>query len=262
LAMLLLVAFGSKAAMFPLFFWLPASYHTPPVAVSAIFAGLLTKVGVYSLIRVFTLLFAEGFEQAHSLLLILSGATMVTGVLGAVAQSETRRILAFHSVSQAGYMLMGLALFTPAGLAGALLFMIHHSVVKSNLFLISGIARRLGGSFELGRLGGLYLRHPALAALFLVLVWPFVALVLALAAGAPWAAALAACAILVLAASGLPPASRLGWRMDWLAWLGLAGAVVIVILARAVALTLWRGGIAWRGHFHPLAELRGRGMPR
>jgi len=168
LAMLLLVAFGSKAAMFPLFFWLPASYHTPPVAVSAIFAGLLTKVGVYSLIRVFTLLFAEGFEQAHSLLLILSGATMVTGVLGAVAQSETRRILAFHSVSQAGYMLMGLALFTPAGLAGALLFMIHHSIVKSNLFLISGIARRLGGSFELGRLGGLYLRHPALAALFLV----------------------------------------------------------------------------------------------
>ena len=57
LAMLFLIAFGIKAALFPLFFWLPASYHTPPAAVGALFAGLLTKVGVYALIRVFTLLF-------------------------------------------------------------------------------------------------------------------------------------------------------------------------------------------------------------
>jgi multicomponent Na+:H+ antiporter subunit D len=168
LAMLFLVAFGTKAAMFPLFFWLPASYHTPPVAISTIFAGLLTKVGVYSLIRVFTLLFVGDAAFTHGLILFLAGATMLTGVLGAMAQNEFRRILAFHSVSQVGYMLMGLGLFTPAAIAGSILFMLHHSVVKSNLFLVSGIARRLGGSFELKRLGGLYAMYPHLALLFLL----------------------------------------------------------------------------------------------
>ena len=93
MAMLFLVAFGIKAAVFPLFFWLPASYHTPPVAVSAMFAGLLTKVGVYALIRVFTLLFVRDTGYTHPLILVLSGLTMVTGVLGAVAQHEFRRVL-------------------------------------------------------------------------------------------------------------------------------------------------------------------------
>ncbi len=115
-AMLFLVAFGVKAGIFPLFFWLPASYHTTPVAISAVFAGLLTKVGVYALIRVFTLIFTGDFDYTHTLLLILAGLTMVTGVLGAVAQFDFRRLLSFHIVSQIGYMLLGLALFTPLAL--------------------------------------------------------------------------------------------------------------------------------------------------
>ncbi len=168
LAMLLLVAFGTKAAMFPLFFWLPASYHTPPVAISTIFAGLLTKVGVYSLIRIFTLLFVGDAAFTHRLILFLAGATMLTGVLGAMAQNEFRRILAFHSVSQVGYMVMGLGLFTSDAIAGSIVFMLHHSVVKSNLFLVSGIARRLAGSFELKKLGGLYALYPYVAPLFLL----------------------------------------------------------------------------------------------
>jgi multicomponent Na+:H+ antiporter subunit D len=168
LSMLFLVAFGTKAAIFPLFFWLPASYHTPPVAVSAVFAGLLTKVGVYALIRAFTLLFVGDVAYTHMLILVLSGLTMVTGVLGAVAQNEFRRILAFHIVSQIGYMILGLGLFTRMALAGSVFYIVHHIIVKTNLFLISGIAHRLGGSFELGRLGGLYARHPALAVLFLI----------------------------------------------------------------------------------------------
>jgi len=166
LAMLFLVAFGIKAAIFPLFFWLPESYHTPPVAVSAIFAGLLTKVGIYSLIRVFTLLFLQDAHYIHTLLLIIAGLTMVTGVLGAVAQSEFRRILAFHSVSQIGYMLMGLALFSPLALVGSLIFILHHSVVKTNLFMISGVTHRLTGSFHLKKMGGLYQYHPGIAILF------------------------------------------------------------------------------------------------
>ena len=104
-----LVAFGIKAAAFPLFFWLPASYHTPPIAVSALFIGLLTKVGVYALVRLFTLLFMQDVPFTHTLILVLAGCTMVTGVLGAIAQSELRRILSFHSISHIGYMLMGLA---------------------------------------------------------------------------------------------------------------------------------------------------------
>jgi multicomponent Na+:H+ antiporter subunit D len=168
IAMLFLVAFGIKAAAFPLFFWLPASYHTPPVAVSAIFAGLLTKVGVYALIRVFTLLFTQDVGYTHTIILVLSGFTMVTGVLGAVAQNEFRRILAFHSISQVGYMLMGLGLFSTFGIAGAIYFMMHHSIVKTNLFLISGVSHRVRGTFALKKSGGLYATYPAVAALFLI----------------------------------------------------------------------------------------------
>jgi multicomponent Na+:H+ antiporter subunit D len=168
LAMFFLVAFGIKAAMFPLFFWLPASYHTPPVAVSAIFAGLLTKVGVYALIRVFTLLFVGDAEFTHRLILILSGLTMITGVLGAVAQNEFRRVLSFHIISQIGYMTMGLGLYTPLGLAGSVFYIVHHIIVKTNLFLVSGVAYRLCGSYELKKLGGLYRKHPGLSLLFLI----------------------------------------------------------------------------------------------
>ena len=167
-ATLFIVAFGIKAAVFPLFFWLPASYHTPPVAVSAVFAGLLTKVGVYALIRMFTLVFTQDTDHTHGLLLAIAVLTMVTGVLGAAAQNEFRKILSFHIVSQIGYMVLGLALYTPLALVGAVFYLVHHIIVKANLFLLSGIARRLTGSFDLTAIGGLYKSSPALAVLFLV----------------------------------------------------------------------------------------------
>lgn len=165
-SLLLLVAFGIKAALFPLFFWLPASYHTPPSAVGALFAGLLTKVGVYALVRVFTLLFS--YDVTHTILLWAAGLTMVTGVLGATADNDFRRILAFHSVSQVGYMVMGLALFVPLALAGCIYFIAHHAVVKTTLFLVSGAVYTAGGSYKLEQLGGLYRARPVLAALFVI----------------------------------------------------------------------------------------------
>jgi len=168
LAMLFLVAFGIKAAIFPLFAWLPASYHVPPIAVSALFAGLLTKVGVYALIRVFTLLFVHDLAFTHGLLAWISGLTMVTGVLGAAIQTDLRRILSFHIVSQIGYMLMGLALFTPLALAGSVFYVMHHIVVKTNLFLIGGIVRRVGGDYALARLGSQWRLRAWLGLLFLV----------------------------------------------------------------------------------------------
>jgi multicomponent Na+:H+ antiporter subunit D len=168
LAVLFLVAFGIKAAVFPLFFWLPASYHTPPVAVSAIFGGLLTKVGVYALIRVFTLIFTGDVSYTHNLILIIAGFTMVTGILGSLVQRDFRRILSFNLISHIGYMLMGLGLHTPFALAGSVFYIIHHIVVKTNLFLMSGIVRRLGGTFNTKELGGLYRLYPGVALLFLV----------------------------------------------------------------------------------------------
>ena len=168
LAILFLVAFGIKGAIFPLFFWLPASYHTPPVAVSAIFGGLLTKVGVYALIRVFTLLFLNNVDYTHTIILWAGGITMVTGVLGAVAQYEFRRLLSFHIVSQIGYMVMGLGFFTPLALAGTVFFIVHNIFVKTNLFLVSGVSHRLHGTYDLKKLGGLYRAHPWLSMLFLM----------------------------------------------------------------------------------------------
>ncbi len=168
IAMLFLAAFGIKAAMFPLFFWLPASYHTAPAPVAALFAGLLTKVGVYALIRVFTLIFTTDVGYTHTIILWLSVATMVTGVLGAVSHNDVKRILSFHIISQIGYMTLGLALFTPMALAGSIFYIGHHILVKTNLFFVAGVIRRLGGSYELAHLGGLARTRPALAALFFI----------------------------------------------------------------------------------------------
>jgi multicomponent Na+:H+ antiporter subunit D len=151
-----------------LFFWLPASYHTPPAAVAAVFAGLLTKVGVYALMRVFTLLFVHRPDYTHTLLLIVAGLTMVTGMLGALPQRYFRRVLSFNLVGHIGFMLMGLGLFSPIGLAGGIFYLTHDIVVKTSLFLVSGVVERLGGTGELARLGGLYRARPVLALLFLV----------------------------------------------------------------------------------------------
>lgn len=179
LSMLFLVAFGIKAGLFPLYFWLPASYHTPPIAVSALFAGLLTKVGVYAIIRFFTLIFVHDMVYTHTLLVWLAGLTMISGVLGAIDQMDVRRLLSFHIVSQIGYMIMGLGVMGVAlvngasaaaelALAGAVFYIMHHIVVKANLFLIAGVVNWLRGTFDLKRLGGLVESRPFLSILFFI----------------------------------------------------------------------------------------------
>lgn len=160
-----LVVFGTKAAIFPLFSWLPDSYPTAPTTITAVFAGLLTKIGVYVLIRFHTLM---EMDDLGPIILVLAGLTMVIGVAGALAQDDVKRILSFHIISQIGYMLMGLGLFTLAGITGAVLFLVHHMPVKTILFLVGGLIEDREGTSALDRIGGLASRAPLLALLFAV----------------------------------------------------------------------------------------------
>jgi multicomponent Na+:H+ antiporter subunit D len=213
IAMLFLVAFGIKAAAFPWFFWLPASYHTPPIAVTAAFAALLTKAGIYSLVRVFTLIFTHDREYTHTILLVLAGSTMITGLLGAVTQQDLRRLLSFVLVGHSGYLLMGLGLFSVLGVAGTLFYMVHEMIAIPSLFLVSGAVWRNAGSWDLARLG----RHPTLG------VWLAPAFLLP-----------------ALSVSGVPPLSGFPAKLALLQagvsseqWLIVALAVTTVLLTLA-----------------------------
>ncbi len=158
-----LVVFGTKAAIFPLFSWLPDSYPTAPTTITAVFAGLLTKIGVYALIRFHTL---TGMDDLGPVILAVAGTTMLVGVAGALAQDDVKRILSFHIVSQIGYMLMGLGLFTVAGVAGAVLFLVHQIPIKTVLFLVGGLIEEEAGTSALDRVGGLAAKRPLIALLF------------------------------------------------------------------------------------------------
>ncbi len=164
---MLLVAFGIKAAVFPLSAWLPDSYPTAPAPpVTAVFAGLLTKVGVYAIIRAHTLLFPGG--ELDNVLLIAGLLTMLVGILGAIAQNDIKRLLSFTLVSHIGYMIFGIALSTETGMTGAVYYVAHHILVQTTLFLVVGLIERQAGSSSLRRLGGLALASPLLAILFLI----------------------------------------------------------------------------------------------
>lgn len=168
IAILFLVAFGIKSAIFPLFFWLPASYHTPPVTVTALFSALLTKVGMYTLIRFFTLLFRFDNEFTLTIILVSAGFTMLTGVLGAASQTDLRRLLSFHIISQIGYIFMGLGIFTEYAIAASIYFLVHIILAKTALFLSAGMIESIQGSFDLKKLGGLYKHRVAFSMLFLL----------------------------------------------------------------------------------------------
>ncbi|MCU0773506.1 MAG: Na+/H+ antiporter subunit D [Ideonella sp.] len=164
----LTLAFLIKAGAFPLFAWLPASYHTLPAPVLALFAGLLTKVGVYAVLRTVGDVFAPPPAVLMEVLGWVAAATMLAGVLGAAYHWDMRRILAFHIISQIGYILLAIALGGTAGNAATLFYTVHHIIVKANLFLIAAIIWRLTGSYDLRQVGGLYAARPLLAILFLV----------------------------------------------------------------------------------------------
>ena len=166
LQLMLLVAFAIKAAIFPLSAWLPDSYPTAPAPVTAVFAGLLTKVGIYAIIRLQTLLFPS--SPLTDLLLWTALLTMIIGILGAVAQSDIKRMLSFTLISHIGYMVFGIALANETGLSSAIFYVAHHITIQTTLFLVAGLIDRVGGSTSLDQLGSLAQRVPVLAMLFFV----------------------------------------------------------------------------------------------
>lgn len=236
---LLLVSFGVKAAVFPLMFWLPASYHTPRPVVSALFAALLTKVGVYAMVRV-TAGVLPPSSAVYTALAVVAMATMLVGVLGALAQGAFRRILSFHIISQIGYMAAGLSLAFGApsearfALAAAIFYIVHHILVKTTLFLVAGIVRRTHGSSSLDELGGVARTHRYCAALFL---------------------------ISALSLAGTPPLSGF-WAKLAIIQAGLShGAIALVVVAVITGLlTLLSMIKIWYGVF--LGEPRGQPVPQ
>jgi multicomponent Na+:H+ antiporter subunit D len=168
IAVLFLVVFGLKGGLFPMYMWLPRAYYAPPTVISGFFGGLLTKVGVYALFRVTALLFVDTVPFVLPLLVGISGATMLFGVLGALSQWDFKRILSYHIVSQIGYMIMGLGLFSRVALIGGIFYIVHHILVKTSLFLIAGSVEKLRGTTHLNRLGGVVESAPLLTGLFFV----------------------------------------------------------------------------------------------
>ena len=166
LHLMLLIAFGIKAAIFPLSFWLPDSYPTAAAPVTAVFAGLLTKVGVYSIIRTETLLFPG--DRLDDLLMWVALLTMVVGILGALAQIDIKRMLSFVLISHIGYMIFGIAVGSQESISATVYYVAHHIVIQTSLFLVAGLIERRGGSTNVDRLAGLARLAPVLALLYFI----------------------------------------------------------------------------------------------
>ena len=213
-ALLFLIVFGIKAGLF-LFQWLPGSYSAPPTAIAAVFAALLTKVGIYAIFRMFTLVFYHQPEITHLFIGILAALTMVLGAIGAVAYWDIKKILTYNVIIGAGLMLAGLASFTFNGYLGSIYYLIHDMIIKALLFLIGGTVIYLTGTSKLKEISGLIRNHPYLG-------WMFFAAVLSI--------------------SGIPPLSgflgkvfitRGTFEADYF-WLGAAGIITSLMVLYSV----------------------------
>ncbi|CAM3777138.1 Na+/H+ antiporter subunit D [Mesobacillus zeae] len=173
IAVLFLIVFGLKGAIFPLYFWLPGSYYAPPAPVMALFGALLTKVGVYSIIRTYTLFFPHDIFT-HDLLQVLSILTIVAGVIGAIAFNDIKKIIIYNIIIAVGVILFGVSIMTKESMTGSVFYLIHDMVIKAALFLIIGIIAKLAGTADLRKMGGLINKYPGLG-------WTFFIAALALA---------------------------------------------------------------------------------
>lgn len=165
---LLFVAFALKAGVVPFAQWLPASYPAASIASLSLFAGLLTKIGVYTLMRFVVLGLGTNGALLMPTLTFLSLATMLIGVLGAASSKSLRHILSYHIISQVGYMTLAVSFGTVGAMLGAIFYLVHHMVVKTSLFLVAGLIEKSYGSSRLEDLGGLSRTNRGLVFFFAV----------------------------------------------------------------------------------------------
>ncbi len=170
IGVLFFIVFGLKAALFPMYFWLPSAYNAPPPVVTALFGALLTKVGIYSIFRTFTLIFYHQPEVTHQLIGYTALLTIVIGTVGAIAYNDMNKILIYNIVIAVGVIVYGITLTTPAGIEGAIYYLIHDMIIKASLFLLGGAIIAITGTSKLKEMGGLIQRHPQLGWMFFVAV--------------------------------------------------------------------------------------------
>jgi len=234
LNLMLLIAFGVKAAVFPLGFWLPDAYPTAPAPVTAVFAGLLTKVGVYAIIVTQTQLFPQ--SQLNSALMVVAALTLLVGILGAISQLDIKRLLSFTLISHIGYLIFGVAISSEAGYAATYYYIAHHIIVQTTLFLAVGLLERQAGTTSLTELGGMLKAAPLIAILFFI---PMLNL-----GGIPPFSGFIGKVALFSAAAEQPTTA--GY---WLIGVGaLVSLLTLYALARAWSLAFWRDRSDRRAH--------------
>ena len=226
-AALMLLAFGMKAAAFPVNAWLPASYHTPPAAVAALMAGLLTKVGIYALLRTLVVVLPATRDVLEPVLVLLAVATLVIAPLGAIAETNLRRAIGFVVIGGIGAVLAGIAMPSAAGIGGAGLYIFHAMLTMTALYLVAGLIEKETGELDTRRMGGLYASSAPLSVLFLLLIlgsagvppllgfWPKLLLIEAGLAEASWSGSVLVGALLVNAVLTIIAGSRLWAHIFW-----------------------------------------------
>ncbi|GAB3850054.1 monovalent cation/H+ antiporter subunit D family protein [Nesterenkonia populi] len=226
-----LLALGAKAALVPVHTWLPRSYPFASVAVTALLSGLLTKIGVYGVFRVYGLIY-EG-TGLETLWLVVLLATMIVGVLGALGESGMRSILSFHMTSQVGYIMLPLAFFGPLGMAAGIFYMVHHIIVKAALFLACGAVEHHAGTGKLSQLGGYARREPWLGLVFI---------------------------LAALSLVGIPPMSGFVAKMSLIRasldaglYIAAACAIVVSLFTLLSMLKIWNGAF-WGADPEPVKE--------
>ncbi|SCY91002.1 MULTISPECIES: Na+/H+ antiporter subunit D [unclassified Lysinibacillus] len=166
-ALIFLIVFSLKAGLL-LFFWLPGSYSVPPTAIAALFAALLTKVGIYALVRTFTLLFPNNTEVTHMALGIMAGVTIIAGCIGALSGRDVRTIASYNVLIGVGFIVAGLAIGTESALQGVVYYLMHDMVAKAMLFLAIGMMIYVTGETVIDKMSGLIRNYPFFGWLFFV----------------------------------------------------------------------------------------------
>ncbi|MGM8213786.1 Na+/H+ antiporter subunit D [Virgibacillus sp. W0430] len=163
IGIVLFFVFATKAALFPLYYWMPHSYIVPNPVISALFGALLTKVGLYSILRVFSLIFVFEINLTHGFFIWIAGLSMLFGVIGALSTNNVKLIIAYNVIPAIGFMIMGIAIFNQDAMSGTIYYLIHDMIIKTALFLIAGVIAYVSGTSDLRKMSGLMHHYPFLA---------------------------------------------------------------------------------------------------